>query len=1128
VIGLTDVRHIDGGALRSVAALLDGTVKTWGSAVTATGGDSPTPILVPGNPVGVQVASGLGHGLAVSNAGTVWTWGTNNLGQLGDGTLTNRPTAAAIGDNAYAWKVGRPEFTRATGIYGAAFTVTMTSATPGATIRYTTNGADPTDSDAIVPANPIAINQSQTLKAKASKGGSPPSAVALATYTLQVPPPSFSPGAGTYTSPPTVTIAAAPGATIRYTTDGSTPGAASPVYAAPLSVATTSTLQAFATVTGWVNSVAAVAAYTMNFGTLGAPAIDPSAGTYDGRVTVSLSAQPQSTTRYTTDGTAVLSNSPVYTQPLTLTQTTTVRTRAFRVDYTTSPESSATYTVVATAPSISQPSGSYVPGTSVAITDPDPTVTIRVTLTGADPTTADGSIPSGTTLLVGGFTLKARAFKTGTNTSAVVAATYALTESLGPGALATGWLHTLAATPDGLLYAWGEGASGQLGNGGTALKRVPTVVPTLTGVTAVAAGFAHTVAATWDGRVFTWGANNSFQLGDGGGGNRSTPFQIPGLSGVVSVAAGDLHSLALTSDGHVYAWGTGPQIGLGVNAALVPTLITTLSNVVGIAAGGSHSLAVTSGGALYAWGSNGRSQLGDGGFSARNIPQLIAGISNVAAVAAGGTHSLARVRGGAVYAWGDNSNGQLGLGDQVSRATPTLVPGLIAIDVVGGGAHSMAIRSDGALLAWGARSGGQLGDGTIGGVRTSPALVTGMTSNALVAAGGTHSGAVTLNGHVSTWGQNNSGQLGDGLTANRSTPFEVLAAPGVWGNTPMPTLSVAPGTYNTSKTIVVTNALGPAADMHYTTSGADPTQTDPAVADGASLAIDSTTTFRLRAWVAGRAPSTVVTATYVLQPDVPFITPGTATYASAQSVSITTATANTLLRYTVDGTDPTVSSPVYAGPMTVDTFTVLKAKAFREGWTPSATATATFTLNYGTLAPPVAQPTSGTYASGQVVALEAASGAQIRYTLDGTDPDGGSTPYVAPFELANGFLTLKARAFKADWTASAAITEKYTITDDSLPPVITASRAPEANRAGWNNTDVTVTFHCADPSGLAVCTAPIRVGGEGYGLPVTGSATDIWGNHASTTWNVNIDRTPPAVHVYVPRQSWNFPTARPQ
>jgi alpha-tubulin suppressor-like RCC1 family protein len=1122
VTGLTDVRHIEGGASRSVSALLDGTVKTWGSAVTVTGGGSTVPITAPGNPVGVQVASGFGHGLAVDGAGTVWTWGTNTFGQLGEGTLTNRQAAAPIADGAYAWKVGRPEFTRVSGTYASAFTVTVTSATPGATIRYTTNGADPGDSDATVPVTGgVAINQSQTLKARAWKPGSAPSAVTSATYTLQVPQPSFSPGAGTYASPPAVTIASTAGAAIRYTTDGSTPSPSSPIYSGPVTLTTTSTLQAFATVAGWSSSPVAVASYTMNFGTLAAPVVSPLSGTYEGRVTVTLTAQPQSVIRYTTDGNPVLPNSPIYAQPLTVTQTTTVRTKAFRTDYTTSAESSATYTIVATPPSISLPGGTYAPGTLVTIADSDPTVTIRVSFTGADPTVTDGSIPSGATLLVGGFTLKARAFKAGTNSSAVASASYALTEPFGPGALAAGWSHTLAATPDGLLYAWGDGSSGQLGYGGTAGKRVPTVVPMLTGVTSIAAGAAHTLAATWDGRVFAWGSNGAFQLGDGAGANRPTPFQLSGLSGVIAVAAGNAHSLALTSDGHVYAWGTGPQLGLGTNLAPVPTLIAGLSNVVAIAAGASHSLAVTSRGELYAWGSNSSSQLGDGGFVPHNIPEPIA-ISDVVAAAAGGTHSLARVRSGAVYAWGDNSSGQLGLGDQTSRATPTLVPGLVALDIVAGGAHSLAIRTDGTALGWGAKNAGQLGDGTAGGVRTSPVAVSGLTSVALVAAGGTHSVAATLNGHVSTWGLNDAGQLGDGLNSNRSLPFEVFAAPGAWGSTPAPSLSVAPGTYNTAQVVVVINALGPAADIHYTTSGAAPTQTDPAIADGASLAIEGTTTLKLRAWVTGRAPSAVVTATYVLQPDVPLIAPGTATYASAQAVTVR-GMDGALVRYTVDGTDPTAQSPVYAGALIVDTFTVLKAKAFRDGWTPSATATATFTFNYGTLAPPIAHPRGGTYASGQIVALEAASAAQIRFTLDGTDPDVASPTYVAPFQLPDGFVTLRARAFKIDWTESAAISESYTITDDRLPPTITASMSPPANVAGWNNTVVTVTFGCSDPSGVTVCTAPVRVGGEGDGIPVTGAATDAWGNHASTTWSVNIDRTPPVLHVYAPGESWNFP-----
>src|SRR5207237_4482097 len=65
---------------------------------------------------------------------------------------------------------------------------------------------------------------------------------------------------------------------------------------------------------------------------------------------------------------------------------------------------------------------------------------------------------------------------------------------------------------------------------------------------------------------------------------------------------------------------------------------------------------------------------------------------------------------------------------------------------------------------------------------------------------------------------------------------------------------------------------------------------------------------------------------------------------------------------------------------------------------------------------------------------------------------------------------------------------------------------------------------CSDPSGVAVCTDPIHVGGEGYGIPVTGAATDFWGNHTSNTWNVYIDRTAPAVHVYSPAEGSNVPS----
>src|SRR5439155_19420743 len=187
---------------------------------------------------------------------------------------------------------------------------------------------------------------------------------------------------------------------------------------------------------------------------------------------------------------------------------------------------------------------------------------------------------------------------------------------------------------------------------------------------------------------------------------------------------------------------------------------------------------------------------------------------------------------------------------------------------------------------------------------SSPAQV------ARLAAGATHSAVVTPSGHVWTWGSDGSGQLGDGFsTANRSTPLDVLSLPGAWEAAPSPTLSVAPGTYHTEQSIVVSNPIGGAADMHYTTSGAAPTLTDTTIADGASISIDRTVTLRVRAWAAGLAPSAIVTAAYTLGPEVPSIAPGTGTYSTAQAVTITSATNGAVVRFTTDGTHPTLASP---------------------------------------------------------------------------------------------------------------------------------------------------------------------------------------------------------------------------
>jgi hypothetical protein len=83
---------------------------------------------------------------------------------------------------------------------------------------------------------------------------------------------------------------------------------------------------------------------------------------------------------------------------------------------------------------------------------------------------------------------------------------------------------------------------------------------------------------------------------------------------------------------------------------------------------------------------------------------------------------------------------------------------------------------------------------------------------------------------------------------------------------------------------------------------------------------------------------------------------------------------------------------------------------------------------------------------------------------------------------------------------------------DTVPPTITASASPPANAAGWNNTDVVVTFTCSDAgSGIAVCPAPVTVTAEGAGQVVTGTAQDRAGNHASASVTLKIDKTPPSI-----------------
>lgn len=158
-----------------------------------------------------------------------------------------------------------PAFSLAAGTYTGTQSVTLTTATSGATIRYTTDGSTPSSTAGTVYGGPVSIGASLTLKAIAYKSGYASSAVTSAAYVIRVVAPVFSPGGGAYASAQSVTISSATsGALIRYTTDGSTPtpGTGTP-YGGAVSVAGTTTLKAIAYKSGLADSTVTTADYTI-------------------------------------------------------------------------------------------------------------------------------------------------------------------------------------------------------------------------------------------------------------------------------------------------------------------------------------------------------------------------------------------------------------------------------------------------------------------------------------------------------------------------------------------------------------------------------------------------------------------------------------------------------------------------------------------------------------------------------------------------------------------------------------------------------------------------------------------------------------------------------------------------
>ncbi len=328
-----------------------------------------------------------------------------------------------------------PTFSLTAGTYTTPQTVSISDSAPGAVIYYTTDGSTPTTASAQY-AGPLSVTQTTTIEAIASTGG-PSSTLASATYTLRVATPGFAPAGGTYSSVQTVTISdSTPGAVIYYTTDGTAPTTSSPVYAGPISVPATTTVNAIGALAGWSDSATAGAKYTISIKAPATPTLSLRTGTYTTPQTVTIS---DSTTGaviyYTTDGSTPTTASAQYAGPLSVTQTTALKAIA-STGGPSSAVASATYTLRVATPSFSPSGGTFSSAQSVTISDSTAGASIYYTTDGSTPSASStpyaGSIPVTQTT-----TIKAIALLTGWSNSNAASATYTLKvppPSFAPGA----------------------------------------------------------------------------------------------------------------------------------------------------------------------------------------------------------------------------------------------------------------------------------------------------------------------------------------------------------------------------------------------------------------------------------------------------------------------------------------------------------------------------------------------------------------------------------------------------------------------------------------------------------------------------------------------------------------------
>jgi alpha-tubulin suppressor-like RCC1 family protein len=384
--------------------------------------------------------------------------------------------------------------------------------------------------------------------------------------------------------------------------------------------------------------------------------------------------------------------------------------------------------------------------------------------------------------------------------------------------------HSCATTAASQVWCWGWGGP-QLGNGTELGSYVPSAVAGGLTFASVASGSGHTCALTTDGTAYCWGGNSGGALGIGTSPPASgcwpddpaclnaVPVRVTGGLQFSAIDA-DEHTCALTSAGIAYCWGSNfsGQLGVGDKngpehcsggviegdgCSTEPVPVAGGRTFIAIEAGYNHSCALNAAGAVFCWGWNHSGVLGDGTSLQQEhpAPVQVAGGYSFVAISAGGFHNCGLTADGSAYCWGRNEDGQLGVGtttgpefcahpfdpyygDGYCSNTPVPVAGGLHFAAIGAGFyHTCGLTTDGDVYCWGDNLYGQLGIDFTAQNSPIPVLVRGGLTFTALSVGSTHNCGITLGRELYCWGNNGTGQLGNGTTFHSSVPVRVAGQP---------------------------------------------------------------------------------------------------------------------------------------------------------------------------------------------------------------------------------------------------------------------------------------------------------------------------------------------------------------